>query len=151
MARERYGDVTASHEVRLRVRYEETDAMGVVYHANYLRYFEVGRVELLRALGVGYRDLETRGHRLAVVEARATYRMPARFDDLLAVRCSVGRIRPTRVDLRYEIAREGRLVCEGETVLACLDATGHPSRMPDELRRALEIDPERRDAGEAPR
>jgi acyl-CoA thioester hydrolase len=120
------------------VRYEETDAMGVVYHANDLRYFEVGRVELLRALGVSYRGLEERGHRLAVVEARAAFRAPARFDDLIAVRCFVGRLRSTRIDLRYELRRDGRLLCEGETVLACLDREGRPSRLPDEVRAAFE-------------
>lgn len=126
------------YEASVRVRYEETDAMGVVHHANYLRYFEVGRVELLRSLGVGYRDMEARGHRLAVVEARAAYRAPARFDDLLVVRSWVHRLRPTRIDLRYELTRDGRTVCEGETVLACLDAAGRPTRLPEEVRTALE-------------
>jgi len=130
--------VSALPGAPVRVRYEETDALGVVHHSNYLRYFEVARVELLRALGVDYRALEARGRRLAVVEARAAFRAPARFDDVLAVRCMVRRVRPARIDLGYEVTREGRVLCEGETVLASLDADGRPARLPDEVRAALE-------------
>jgi len=134
--------VMRAQESHVRVRYEETDIMGVVYHANYLRYFEVGRVELLRARGVIYRDLEARGFRLAVVEARATFRPAARFDDLLSVRCIVDRVRPARIDLRYDVSRDGRAICEGVTVLACLDASGRVARIPDEVRCALAGDEE---------
>ncbi|HZV02820.1 MAG TPA: thioesterase family protein, partial [Planctomycetota bacterium] len=121
----------------VRVRYEETDALRVVHHANFLRYFEVARVELLRALGLPYRELEARGCRLAVVEARGRYRAPARFDDLLDVTCRVARVRATRIDLGYEVRREGELLCEGETVLASLDEAGRPTRLPAEVVAAL--------------
>src|SRR5436305_11979299 len=94
------------HVSELRVRYEETDAMGVVYHANFFRYFEVGRVELLRARGVPYRELEAQGFVFAVVEARASYRSPARFDDLLTVGCEVTSLRPARIALRYDVTRK---------------------------------------------
>ena len=130
--------MSAGVDAGIRVRYEETDAMGVVYHANYLRYFEVGRVELLRSLGISYRDLEARGARLAVVETRMRFRAPARFDDLLVVRCRLGRLRAARVELSYEVLRspEERLV-SGETVLASLDVTGRPCRLPEALRSAF--------------
>jgi acyl-CoA thioester hydrolase len=130
-------------EAEVRVRYEETDPMGVVYHANFFRYFEVGRVELLRARGCPYRELEARGVSFAVVEARASYRSPARFDDLLTVGCEVTRLRPTRIALRYDVTRKdaagkgGRALVTGETVLACLDAEGRPCRLPEPVRAAL--------------
>lgn len=122
------------------MRYEETDQTGAVYHSNYFRYFEVGRVELLRVRGVAYRELEARGFRLPVVEARASYRAPARFDDALKVHCEVARLRPTRIDLRYTISPStdpGRILAHGETVLACLGPDGRPCRLPDEVRAAL--------------
>jgi acyl-CoA thioester hydrolase len=115
--------------------------MGVVYHANYLRYFEVGRVEMLRARNVSYRALEERGVRLAVVDASSRFHSPARFDDLLAIECRVERVRATRIDLAYSVTREDdgqpRLLAQGVTVLACLDAAGKPRRLPDDLKAAL--------------
>jgi acyl-CoA thioester hydrolase len=130
----------AQTETLLRVRYEETDQTGSVYHANYFRYFEVGRVEFLRRRGFSYREFERRGFRLPVVEARARFRAPARFDDLLAVRCDIARLRMTRIDLSYFICareREDQVLAEGETVLACVGSDGRPVRLPDDLRAAL--------------
>ncbi len=123
----------------LRVRYEETDAMGVVYHANYLRYFEVARVELLRERGVSYAEMERRGYRLAVVEVHAEYRAPARFDDDLRVSCRVERVRSTRIDLGYEVKAGERLLCTGTTVLACIGPDGRPARLPGDVSGALEV------------
>ncbi len=117
--------------------------MGVVYHANYFRYFEVGRVELLRARNLSYRELEARGVKLAVVEAQSRFHAPARFDDVIDVGCWVERVRAARIDLAYEVRRqdgpgEPRLLAQGTTVLACLDDQGRPRRLPDEVRGALD-------------
>jgi len=106
-------------EARIRVRYAETDQMGVVYHANYLVWFEVGRVELMRQLGLDYRRLEIEEDCwIAVVEATARYKAPARYDDQLLVQTSVLRVRGPIIRFGYRILREedGLLLCEGETV-----------------------------------
>ncbi len=106
-------------ETTVRVRYAETDQMGVVYHANYLVWFEVGRVEFLRQVGLDYRDLEREeGALIAVIEARARYKAPARYDDLLAVRTTLASVRGSVVRFTYSILRAGEeaVLCEGETV-----------------------------------
>lgn len=106
-------------EARVRVRYAETDQMGVVYHANYLIWFEVGRVELIRQLGLDYKRMEAEeGCGIAVVEARARYRAPARYDDELVIRTTLLAARGAVVRFGYEVLRvEDRvLLCEGETV-----------------------------------
>jgi acyl-CoA thioester hydrolase len=111
-------------EARLRVRYAETDQMGVVYHANYLVWFEVGRVELMRALGLEYKLLEQDfGCMIAVVEAKARYRAPARYDDEVAVRTSLAAMRGPVLKMEYQVVRvgDGVLLCEGETMHVVVD------------------------------
>jgi acyl-CoA thioester hydrolase len=109
-------------EARVRVRYAETDQMGVVYHANYLVWFEVGRVELIRQLGLDYRSMEEDGALIAVAEATARYKAPARYDDELIVRTSLAGLRGSIVRFRYVVVRVGdgieeeTVLCEGETV-----------------------------------
>lgn len=106
-------------DTRVRVRYAETDQMGIVYHANYLIWFEVGRVELMRQLGLDYKDMERdEGALIAVVEATARYKAPARYDDELIIRTSVGSARFSVLKFKYQVLRaEDELVlCEGETV-----------------------------------
>ncbi len=106
-------------ETRVRVRYAETDQMGVVYHANYLVWFEVGRVELIRSLGLDYRVMEQEeGALIAVVEVQARYKAPARYDDELIVRTRLASARGSVVRFAYAILRaaDGLLLCEGETV-----------------------------------
>jgi acyl-CoA thioester hydrolase len=105
-------------ETRVRVRYAETDQMGVVYHANYLMWFEVGRVELMRALGVPYRDMEKEGALIPVVEVTARYLAPARYDDELIVRTLLVNVRSSVIRFRYRILRSGedQVLCEGESV-----------------------------------
>jgi len=106
-------------EARVRVRYAETDQMGVVYHANYLVWFEVGRVELMRQRGLDYKRLETEeGCLVAVVEATARYKAPARYDDELIVETTVLSVRGSIIRFGYRILRveDGLLLCEGETV-----------------------------------
>jgi acyl-CoA thioester hydrolase len=104
-------------EARVRVRYAETDQMGVVYHANYLIWMEVGRVEYCRASGYRYRDLETEGILLAVVEANCRYLAPALYDDEIVIRTSIEEASPRLVRFGYEIlnAENGRLLAEGST------------------------------------
>jgi len=105
-------------EARVRVRYAETDQMGVVYHANYLIWFEVGRVEFIRQLGMDYKSMESEeGALIAVVEATARYKAPARYDDELLIRTSLAGLRGPIVRFRYTILRSNdeTLLCEGET------------------------------------
>ncbi len=106
-------------ETRLRVRYAETDQMGVVYHANYLVWFEVGRVEFIRQLGLDYKSMEREeGCGIAVVDVSVRYKLPARYDDELIVHTELVAARGALVRFAYRIVRaaDGVLLCEGETV-----------------------------------
>jgi acyl-CoA thioester hydrolase len=119
--------------IKLRVRYAETDQMGVVYYANYFMWFEVGRCELLRAIGKSYRDLEADGIRLPVIEAHCEYKSPAFYDDELNVKTQGKLLSPARVEFVYEISRsaDGKVNALGRTVHASLDVNGRPCRLPD--------------------
>ncbi len=124
---------------RVRVRYAETDAAGVVYYANYLVYFEVVRVELLRALGHPITDIEARGVLLPVVEARLKYLRPARLDDLLDVSLAVESVGPASFAFDYEVTRAGLLLVSGWTRLAVCDRDmGRSMPMPAWLRELFE-------------
>jgi len=125
---------------RVRVRYAETDQMGVVYHANYFVWFEVGRTDLLRAAGSSYRELEAEGVSLPVIQAHCEYRLPARYDDELEVR-TTGAVRThVRVEFTYEIIRiaDGALLVTGHTTHAALDREGRPCRLPARVRALLD-------------
>ncbi len=124
---------------RLRVIYGDTDQMGVVYYANYLRYFEAARNEFIRAKGLRYRDFEARyGLLLPVAEAAVSYRQPARYDDLLDVEISLGEVRRASARFEYRILRDdGALLATGHTVHACVDLEGKLRRLPAELLAAL--------------
>ena len=129
------------HRAQLRVRYADTDAMGVVYYANYFAYFEVGRVEFLRAAQADYRSIEANGAVAAVTRAECRYLAPARFDDLLAIDTRAADLGRASLRFEYEIRREpdGALLAEGFTEHACLDRqTLRPVRLPLEVRRAIE-------------
>ena len=127
------------YTTRLRVRYAETDAAGVVYHANYLVYFEVARVELLRALGLPITEVESRGLVLPVVEARLKYLRPARLDDLLEVSLSIQSVGAASFTCAYEIERDGLLLASGWTRLAvCERESGRCMPMPPWLRELFE-------------
>jgi acyl-CoA thioester hydrolase len=128
-------------EARLRVIYGDTDQMGVVYHANYFRYFELSRVEYLHAHGLRYSELEREGLSLPIVEASASYKMPARYEDILRVRPTLSELKRVSLTFTYEIYREGapeQLLCTGRTVHACLDRDGKLTRLPDSLLGLLE-------------
>jgi acyl-CoA thioester hydrolase len=131
------------HEQRLRVRYGETDTMGVVYHANYLVYMEEGRSGLMRQLGIPYSELERAGTWLVVRKADLRFRASARYDEELRVRTWIARLRAASVAFAYAIERitDGQLLAEGSTELACLreqDGERRPALLPDELRALLE-------------
>ena len=123
-----------SGEIQIRVRYAETDRMGLLHHANYLVYFEQGRTELLRSLGLAYKDLEDQGYLLVLTHVEVKYRSPARYDDLLTLRTIVMRTTAVRIDHRYELMRDGVLIAEGGTTLACVDRDGRVQPLPDYLR-----------------
>ncbi|WP_439621498.1 acyl-CoA thioesterase [Gemmata sp.] len=121
-------------EIQIRVRYAETDRMGLLHHANYLVYFEQARTELLRDTGVSYKDLEDKGFFLVVAKVEIKYRSPAHYDDVLTVRTTVVRTSPVRLEHQYQVFREGgTLVCEALTTLACVDRAGKLQAMPDFL------------------
>ncbi len=121
------------HELEIRVRYAETDAMGFLHHATYLVYFEMGRTELLRAQAGSYREIEDRGLFLVVVKFEIHYRAPARFDDLLTLRTRLTRVTPAKLEYEYEVRRDGDLLTTAKSVLACIDREGKVQRMTDML------------------
>jgi acyl-CoA thioester hydrolase len=120
------------HETKLRVRYAEIDAQGHVNNAVYLSYFEVGRVEWLRAAGLSYRELEAQGYGIVVVEVLAHYRRAAFFDDELTLRTELADLSRASMRFEYEVSRDGELLVTGHTRHACVDlATGKPIRVPE--------------------
>ena len=122
------------HDIEIRVRYQETDGQGRVHHANYLTWFELGRVELLRAAGHSYKELEGAGVYLVVAEIQAQYYLPAFFDDLLTLRTRTVKAKGARVLHRYQVLRGQELLAEATTVVACVDRAGRVCRLPDWLR-----------------
>jgi acyl-CoA thioester hydrolase len=123
----------SEHEIEIRVRYCETDAMGYLHHSHYLSYFESGRTELLRAAGGNYRGMEERGLFMVIVKAEVRYHQPARYDDLLRLRTRVARITPAKLEHEYRLTRGKTLLAEGRTTLACVDRQGTVQRMTDVL------------------
>ena len=127
--------------VELRVRYAETDQMGVAYHTHYLVWCEVARTDHMRQRGVTYRELEEQGLRLAVVEAAVRYRLPARYDDLLSVRCWVREVASRRVEFGYAVERPAHraLLATARTTLIALDASHRMSALPPGVRDRLQV------------
>jgi len=121
---------------RVRVRYAETDRMGVVYYANYLVWFEVGRTDLLRSGGWNYREMELEGFSLPVIEAQCSYKASAKYDDDLDVRTTGTMLSPVRVQFNYDIVRpaDNATLATGSTVHATLGRNGRPCRLPDRVR-----------------
>jgi len=127
-------------ESRLRVRYAETDQMGVVYHSNHFIWFEIGRVELLRQLGFSYREMEHNdGCFIAVADARCRYRAPARYDDEIIVRTHLKNVRESVVHFGYELLRatDGTLLAEGETTHIVTDSTMSVRPLPEKYLKAF--------------
>jgi acyl-CoA thioester hydrolase len=121
------------HEHEFRVRYQETDAQGRVHHANYLTYFEMGRVEQLRAAGHDYREMEADGVMLVVVEMNIKYRRGAQYDDLLRLVTTTVKARGVRIEHEYQVFRGDDLLVEAHSVLCCVDREGRVRPLPDYL------------------
>ena len=126
------------HSVAVRVRYGETDQMGVVYHPNYFLYFETGRTELMRASGVAYSELEKAGVFLVVTQAACRYRAAARYDQELTILTRVEEVRKATVQFSYRVLGPGAaLLAEGSTELAAVDRDKNPVRLPKEVSELL--------------
>ena len=125
--------MSSQHELQIRVRYSETDAMGVLHHANYFNYFEMGRTELYRASGGDYRAMEQDGLFFVVVDLRCKYRLPARYDDLLTLRTTLAKIGAVKLEHDYELFRDGEHLASAHSVLACIDRDGKVQRVHEVL------------------
>ncbi len=126
------------HTIELRVRYDEVDPMGFVHHSNYLRYFEIGRTELLRASGGCYRDMEAAGQLVVVVRVDCRYRKPAKYDDLIRIRTRIDRVTAAKIIHEYTITRVDQTQAEEKLVdatvtLAVIDRNGTLQRVPESL------------------
>jgi len=122
-----------SHDIQLRVRYGETDPMGIVHHAQYFGYFEMGRMELFRTQGGNYREMEARGYLMVIVRAECDFKKPARFDDVLTLRTRVLKLSPAKLEHEYLLLRGEELLAKARTVLACINRTGEIQRLTDEV------------------
>ena len=122
------------HDLQIRVRYQETDAMGRLHHANYATYFELGRTELLRAAGWSYKQVEDLGLFLVVSEISCRYLRPANYDDLLTLRTTTLSSRSARIEHEYQLFRGTELLATGKSTVACVDRAGNVRRLPDWLR-----------------
>jgi acyl-CoA thioester hydrolase len=129
----RVPQVLESHDIEIRVRYSEVDAMGYVHHSCYPVYFELGRTELLRQNGIRYRDLEARGLYYVVARLECRFRAPARYDDALKLTTATERLTPVRVDHNYRLFRESQLLCDARTTLVLVGRDGRPTELPDDL------------------
>lgn len=121
------------HTTEIRVRYPEVDAMGYLHHSRYFQYFEIGRVELLRSSGVAYADLERQGVFFVVVKLECRYRNPARYDEVLTLHTRLVRQTTVSLEHAYELRRDGTLLAEASSTIACVDRTGQLQRIPEFL------------------
>lgn len=121
------------HQLEIRVTYQETDGQRRVHHANYLSYFERGRVEMLRAAGISYLDLESSGLLLVVTEMKVRYLSGAQFDDLLTLITEVTEARKVRIRHHYQLYRGAELIVEADSVVACINTEGKPAKLPEHI------------------
>jgi acyl-CoA thioester hydrolase len=132
------------HETKLRVRYAETDKWGTVYHSNFFVWFEIGRVELLRSMGLPYKEMEEQDDsHTVVVEVKCSYEKPARYDDLIRVRTWVSASSTRTLRFAYEIFNDetGELLARGETLHVICDAQGRPKPLPEKYRMKIPLTP----------
>ena len=122
-----------SHETTIRVRYAETDRMGLLHHATYPIYFEQARTEMLRSRGIAYRDIEDSGHFLVVIELGCKFKKPAYYDDLLTIRTTVARVTHVKIVHEYRVFRGDELLAEGHSTIACVNREGKPQALPEML------------------
>lgn len=134
-------EISFSHSTFIRVRYGETDQMGYCYYGNYAQYFEVGRVETLRSLGMSYRSMEERGVMLPVSDFHVHYFAPAKYDDLLKITTSIKSLHGPRLLFAYQVENEqGELICEAETTLVFVQKeTMKPTKAPSDFIDKLQV------------
>ncbi len=122
-------------DIEVRVRYCEADPMGYLHHSRYFVYMEMARTQLLRLAGMRYRDCEEQGAFFVVAKAEIRYKAPARYDDLLRVHAKLTRMTRAKIEHEYQIVRDGRILAEATTVLACVDRDGRVREIPEEIRQ----------------
>lgn len=127
----------SEHIVELRVRYDECDPMGLVHHANYMKYFEIARTDLYRVQGGNYRDFEASGLFVVVANVECRYHSPARYDDLLKIVVKIDRITEAKIEQSYVVLRDATKIASGRVTLAVIDRDGKLQRIPDTLRDPL--------------
>ena len=128
-----------TYKTKIRIRYSETDKMGVVYHGNYAQFLEIARVEWLRNLGISYKWMEDSGVMLPVIALHINYHKPAYYDDVLSIKISLSKTPSVRIEFNYEITNEkGEIITTANTVLAFINmASGRPIRCPDYILEKL--------------
>lgn len=126
------------HATDIRVRYQETDNMGVVYYGNYFVWFEVARTEYLRSLGVSYRKIEERGLYLMVASASCQYKSPARYDDLVKIETWVSELKHSSLKFEYKIYLKDKLLATGDSVHVFTNKEARPVRIPEELKKVFQ-------------
>ena len=128
-----------THTTQAKVRYAETDNMGIVYYANYLVWFEVGRTEYLLAQGMDYRDVEKEGLFMAVVESHATYKAPARYGDIVVIETTPTEVKNSSLRFDYRVLRasDKKLLCQGYTTHVLIDKEMKPKKIPEKVRALL--------------
>lgn len=126
--------MSLEHTITIRVRYPEVDAMGFLHHSRYFQYFELGRIELLRSLGISYAQLEQAGFLFVVVKVECRYKAPARYDEELTLTTRVVKQTHVRIDHAYELKRGETLLAEANTTIACIDREGTLRQIPENLR-----------------
>ena len=122
-----------THTTHLRVRYDECDPMGLVHHSNYLRYFEIGRTEMLRAAGGRYRDMEDAGQLVVVAKIQCNYKSPARYDDVIEVQTTIAKVTAAKIIHHYTITRQDQTLVTAVVTLAVIDRHGKLQRVPESL------------------
>lgn len=123
------------HSISIRVRYPEVDAMGYLHHSRYIQYFEMGRIEMLRSLGHSYANLERDGIFFVVVKVDCRYKAPARYDEELTLTTRSIKQTHVRIDHVYELKRDGKVLAEGSSTIACVGRDGQLMQIPEFLRR----------------
>ena len=127
----------AVHRTEIRVRYEETDRMGVAYYANYFVWFEVARTEHFRRLGFPYSELEKQGMRLMVVDAQCKYKLPVTYDDVISVETQIIAVKNTSLGFRYTVHRNASVIATGATTHVFTDGEGRPMRIPRHVKDVI--------------
>ena len=120
------------HTYKMRVQYHETDQMGVVHHSNYIRWFENGRTEMIREVGISYRKMEDLGLLLPVIDVQVRYHRPARYDDLIILRTKLVKLSPAVMEFSYEVYKDGdeeELLAEGKTKHMWINENWRPTRL----------------------